>query len=394
MKGAILIFGAGELQISIIKIANELDYQTVVIDPDKNAIGQKYADFFFQVDGDDYQKTLKIAKKFEIKGIVTAATDHPILMMCKIAEELQLPFPSLVSCDTLLDKGKFKFFLKANNIAHAKGDIYSSDDKIKTEILNFPVIVKPVKNSGSRGVLKCESIDKLQSAVAECLKFCKDGTFIIEEYINGDEISVEAYVMNSKVEIVQITDKLVTSPPYNVELGHYQPSKYMNFKSEIQNMIQIIVDKLNINNCILHPELKIDKNSKFTIIEIGPRLGGDYITSMLVPLSTGINIEKIQIQIATNNAVNLFYNKRNSLISFLTFNNGGTVKKIISKKILEENFIEIVDFQTNLFVGQSINIITNSLNRYGHFILQGNNRQKLEAKSTEIMNFLENYLLK
>ena len=107
----ILIFGGGPLQLSIIKRVKKLGLKSIVIDPDKNASGKIIADEFFTVSGDDFETTKQIAEKYRVKGIVTSATDKPILMMCRIAEALKLKFPSYSSCETLLDKAKFKSFL-------------------------------------------------------------------------------------------------------------------------------------------------------------------------------------------------------------------------------------------------------------------------------------------
>src|SRR5690606_29219711 len=121
---------------------------SIVIDPDPNAPGKELADVFIPVGGQDYDATLEVAKQYRVKGVVTAATDKPILMMCRIAEELGLPFPSYQSCDTVLDKAKFKEFLKDNNLPHAEGQMFTGEVDVKGLDFTFPVITKPVVNSG------------------------------------------------------------------------------------------------------------------------------------------------------------------------------------------------------------------------------------------------------
>lgn len=393
MDTSILIFGAGELQISIIKKAKNFGFKTIVLDPNSNAVGKKYCDIFFRVDGDDFEKTLEIAKYYNVKGVVTAATDHPILMMCRIAAELKLPFPSLHSCEKLLNKGKFKQFLKENDIKHAKGSVYKVSDLIDKNQFEYPLIFKPIKNSGSRGVLKCENLEDFEETFSECAKFCKEDEIIIEEFLDGDEISIEAFVVNKIVEIIQITDKIITKPPYNVELGHIQPSVYINRRFEIQNVLQKIVDRLNLNNCILHPEIKIC-NNELIIIEIGPRLGGDNITSMLVPLSTGIDIEAVQLDIALGNEIHLELKNSNSSISYLNFSMNSIVKDIIVLEDLQSIFPDVIDFKTTLVVDEVIKPITNSLNRYGYFVIQNEDRLQLFQRSKLIMEYLSNIILK
>ena len=393
MKSSILIFGGGELQLSLIETAKSLGFFTIVIDPDSNAVAASVCDLFISVAGDDFDTTLDIAVKYDVKGIITAATDHPILMMSKISEKLNLSFPSHKSCFTLLDKGAFKEFLMSNNISHARGGVYNT--KVETENLDlkYPLIVKPLRNSGSRGVIKCLQSKKLEESIVECLKFCKDNKFIVEEFIEGEEISVEAFVSNQKVTVVQITDKEITQSPYNVELGHVQPSKYLNRIEEITKLLQKIVDLSGIDNCMLHPELKLDEQD-ITIIEIGPRLGGDFISSKLVPLSTGVSLEEILIKIATRRDFSITREEKFSAIYYLNLPPNSIINGEITEEELKEVFAEVIEFKYKLKIGDKVEKITNSLNRYGHFIIQTDSEKNVQALKKDIITFITTKLLK
>lgn len=388
MKDSILVFGGGELQYSIILKVKELGFNAVVIDPNPLAPAKNIADVFVQVGGDDFDKTLSIANQYKIKGIVTAATDHPILMMSKIASELKLAFPSFESCEMLLNKGKFKAFLKKNNLPHAKGNVFTVDSDFTSIKYNFPLIIKPVKNSGSRGVIKCNHEKDLPIAIDECVTYCKDGRFIIEEYINGDEISVEAIVVNGLVEIIQITDKIVSAPPYNVELGHIQPSKYQYREREIKNILQKIINITAFDNSVIHPEFKIDSEGNIWIIEIGTRLGGDYITSDLTPLSSGIDIELLQIFIAINKPFHFTKVDKCAAISFFNFKKGSVVCETVNENEIMELFTAVKRFCNTLTVGDTVNGITNSLERYGYFIVQCDSIQEIKYLVYTIDQFI------
>lgn len=390
MKDSILIFGGGILQLSIINRVKLAGFQSIVIDPDPKAIGKDSADIFYEVSGSDYETTKKIAQQYNVIGIVTAATDNPILMMCRLAEELNLPFPSYDSCETVLDKAKFKEFLKTNNIPHARGVMIMGAIDVDRIHMKYPLITKPLSNSGSRGVIKSNTKEELKNAIMETLMHSKDGRILIEEFIEGDEISVEALVQNKKVHILQITDKIVTPPPYNVELGHIQPSKYNDLKSEILGLLQTIVDKTGLDNCALHPELKIC-DGIITIIEIGPRLGGDYITSDLVPLSTEVNMEDQLLKIAIGLPIDFTSVNKASMISYFNFPANEIVKRKIINEQLGSNFKGLKSITFNLEEGSLIPQITNSLNRYGHFILSGDSLDELIAYKKEIENNLKSF---
>lgn len=385
---SILVFGAGELQISLIKNVKEMGYQAVVIDPNPEAKGRSVADIFEIVPADDFDATLSIAKKYNVAALVTAAADNPLPMMAKIAETLKLCFPTYDSVMSVLDKAKFKSLLLNHRILCATGSCFHVSEEPNFTNMSFPVIIKPNKNSGSRGVVKCNSITELEEGIANVRQFCKDGRYIIEEFIEGDEISVEGFVHNGKLEIIQITDKVLSPPPYNVEMAHIQPSKYINRKDEIAAYLQKIIEVTGLDNCAIHAELKIN-NKGIYIIELGPRLGGDYISSHLVPLSTGIYMEQELIKISTDSNPVFNYHHKCSLIQYLSLPPGTIMHYAESLGLLRNQFPELREFKLFLDEDQVAKQITSSLNRHGFWILSGENKEVLKARSAEINSIVQ-----
>jgi len=380
---SILIFGGGELQLSLIKTVKNMGFSTIVIDPDVNAPGKDISDLFFVVDAEDYQSTLDIAKHYKVKGIVTTATDHPIIMMAKIASKLNLRFPSVESVSTILDKVTFKNVLQNNNILCAKGySYYISERPIELD-LNYPIIIKPNRNSGSRGVFKCYSYEELLNFLPDTIKFCSDGKYLIEEYIEGDEISVEGYIYQGKLQIVQVTDKIVSNPPYNVEMGHIQPSKYRDSIEDIYYLLNRVVSATGLDNCGIHPELKVN-DSGFYLIEMGPRLGGDYITSRLVPLSTGFNIEEAIIKISIGEEPNYEFEDNAAMIKYLDIPDHTIVQKCPTENFVKEISDNVKEFSFNLKCGDVVPHITNSLDRYGYIIISCNTISEMINEVDEI----------
>ncbi len=388
---SILIFGAGELQISLIKNVKEMGYRAVVIDPNPEAEGRTAADVFEIVAADDFDATLSIAKEHDVAALVTAATDNPLPMMARIAERLNLRFPSYESVISVLDKAKFKNILQENQIPCAVGNSYHVSETPDYSRINFPVIIKPNQNSGSRGVVRCKSREELALEIKNVAKFCRDGRYIVEEFIEGDEISVEGFVHNGKLEIIQITDKVLSPPPYNVEMAHIQPSKYSNLKDKIATLLQRVIDAAGLDNCAIHPELKINSTGIY-IIELGPRLGGDFITSDLVPLSTGINMEKNLIRLALGMPLSLSCLARASMIQYLALPLGMQVKTEINESQIKSIAPTVTRFCFYLKLGDEAKLVTNSLNRHGYWIMEGpnfedinKNRQTINKRFPELL---------
>ena len=375
-KKAVLIFGVGPLQESIIKRAKKMGLYTVGIDPRADATCKDYVDAFEVVPGQDYEGHCAVVEKYGIDAIVTAATDKPLVMMARIAEKYGFPFYSVETAQWSTDKFQMKERFELGGVPHAQGRLISTAGE--AEGLVFPVIVKPRDNSGSRGVKLCRNKEELEASINEALEVSKLDTVLVEEFIEGPEYSIEGLHHDGKSEVIQFTEKKTTEFPYNVELGHIQPA---NISKENQQIIREIVSKigsaLHFENCPSHTELKINERGIF-VIETSPRLGGDYITSTLTPLSTGVNLEDELLKISLGESINpqpkaIQY----SSVRFFAFEEGCVIKHVSNEEFVK-SWPHVVDFSFNLKEGQTVNRITSSLNRYGHIILTAGNRDAIE----------------
>lgn len=380
-KKSVLIFGVGELQKSIIERAKLMGLFVVGIDPRADAVCKDAVDAFEVVGGQDYEGTLAVAKKYNVSAVVTAATDKPLVMMACVAKELDLRFYSEETAVSSTDKFQMKQRFIEGGIPCAKGSLISKVDEASD--FYFPVIAKPRDNSGSRGVILCRNVEELSDSINEALQYSKLETILVEEFIEGQEYSIEALHYDGKSEVIQFTEKTTTEFPYNVELGHKQPANLSEEqKDNIRQLISKIADCMHFENCASHTELKINDRGIF-IIETSPRLGGDYITSTLVPLSTGINIEDQLLNIALGNEVDTQTGRveKASAVCFFNFPEG-EVKYINPEiyKIKTEDNVFSLDLK--LAVGDKVNKITSSLDRYGQVIFC--------ADAIEQINYLVN----
>jgi biotin carboxylase len=171
-------------------------------------------------------------------------------------------------------------------------------DEIK-QSMKLPLIVKPADRSGSLGVTKVENLDTLKDAIDNALACSFKKQTMVEEFVGGREISVEFISYQGKHYPLQITDKVTTGAPHFVELEHHQPS---TLSAEMYAKIYTITEKalqaLSITNGASHSEYKINEDGDIYVIEIGGRMGGDFIGSDLVRLSTGYDFVKGVIEVA------------------------------------------------------------------------------------------------
>lgn len=379
-KKSILIFGVGELQRSIIRRAKLMGLFTIGIDPCADAVCKDEVDAFEIVGGQDFEGTCAIVEKYDVNAIVTAATDKPLVMMARIAEKYDFPFYSVETAQWSTDKFQMKHRFELCGVPHAKGKLISK--VAEAEGFVFPVIVKPRDNSGSRGVKLCRNAEELKVSIEEALGNSKLDTVLVEEFIEGPEYSIEGLHYDGKNEVIQFTEKKTTEFPYNVELGHKQPA---NLTEEQKTAICEIVCKIgkamNFVNCPSHTELKINERGIF-VIETSPRLGGDYITSTLTPLSTGINLEDQLLHIALGEPVDTVTGRveKASGVHFFCLPEG-RVEKIDEETINEaKNWPGIYSLNLKLKEGDEVHQITSSLNRYGEFIVEAEERSLLDKR--------------
>ena len=388
----VLVFGCGELQQSIIKRAHKKGLFVVGIDPCEDAFCKDDVDVFKVVGGQDFEGTCAVVEKYDIDAIVTAATDKPLVMMARIAEKYGFPFFSVDTSRWSTDKYQMKQRFMESGVPCAKGRLVKSIEE--TDDMFYPVIVKPRDNSGSRGVKFCRTREELVASMAEAREYSKLNSILVEEFIEGQEYSIEALHYDGKSEVIQFTEKKTTEFPYNVELGHKQPALLTDAqKDAIREIVEIIDTALQFQNCPSHTELKINERGIF-VIETSPRLGGDFITSTLVPLSTGINMEDQLLRIALGEPVDTKKGRvdRASGVEFFHFSEG-LVESIDSQIYNLTEDPDVFSLVLKLREGDYVNSITSSLDRYGEFIVQAEKRDVLDNRMHSLSKMVDRWVV-
>jgi carbamoyl-phosphate synthase large subunit len=321
---SILLIGAGEMQVPLIKRAKETGLRTIVADYDPSAPGFLYADVVSTVSTIDIEAVYKLAVAEKIDGIATSS-DYPVRTVAYVCEKMGLPGLSQESSKIVTDKFLQRECFIRNHLP-VPGYILISDikDIKKCDTLNFPLIVKPVDSSASRGVVKVEKKEFLEEAYKYSSEYSKCGNVIIEEFIEGREFSVEVLIQNDKASIIAVTEKFTDGESDNffVEEKHLIPARISESEYEgIEQIVILGIEAIGLNNAAAHVEVKLS-NIGIVIIEIAGRLGGDYITSDLVPLSTGVDMLGNVLSISLGDAINTEKTKNNYAgICFLTPNN-------------------------------------------------------------------------
>lgn len=295
----LLVFGAAEFQIPLIKRASEQGIHTCVLDINPRAEGCKYADQFFVCSLKDYEKALRIAQDYKPDGITAGMCDVAVLSVAKIARELGLPgIDPKIALKSTNKYEMIKAFTTAG-VPCPKYQYYEANDKLTIdENLTFPIIAKPIDMAGSRGINLIKTQEDLPKGISASIAASDSGKIVLEEFMVGPEVSVEIVVKDNEPYVLQITDKITSGAPHFVELGHSQPSTLPDsIKENISDVACQAVRSLEIKDAIVHAEIIITENGP-KMVELGARMGGDGIHQQLIKLSTGIDLPELAIKIA------------------------------------------------------------------------------------------------
>jgi len=303
----ILIIGAGYLQTFVIKKAKELGYFVIAIDKNPNAEGFEFCDEYKAVNIIDIDACLEYAKKMNIDGVLTAATDYGVISMAYIAEKLNLPAINLESARCI--KNKYQTRKRLSQAGADDTDFYyevSNDQEIEQvkEKIRYPVIVKPCDGSGSRGATKVESEDNFVSSCKDALGCSLSGKALVEPFITGDEYGAESFVYKGEVCVLGIMKKCMTQPPYYAELGHQIPSQLGEaLENKVKSCVTKAIKALGVNHGSINMDMLITKDGSVHIVDIGARMGGNLIGSHIIPIGTGIMYMDNMIKAAVGDEV-------------------------------------------------------------------------------------------
>lgn len=293
----IFIIGASILQLPAIQKAKKQGYYVGVADFNPNAVGIPYADEYYNVSTIDEEGVYEAAKAFGADGIMTLATDMPMRSVAYACKKLGLTGISYDTAVKATDKGEMIMAFEAHGVEHPWYYIVEDATKPLPEGITYPCITKPTDNAGSRGVMLVNSREELESALAYSSENGRSGAVIVEEYMVGPEVSVEVVVCKGVPHVLQITDKLTTGAPHFVEMGHSQPSRLpVADQEKIKDLACRAVKAVGIDNGPAHVEIMLTKDGP-KMVELGARMGGDCITTHLVPLSTGVDMIKATMDI-------------------------------------------------------------------------------------------------
>ncbi len=371
----LLVLAAGILQVPVIKKAKEMGVYVVAVDGDSNAVGLKLADKPVVANITSEEDILRIAREERIDGVIHPCSEVSMAVMGRLNDELGLSGISREMAFRATNKHLMREAFEAYGAPSPKSYCFENAEQawecFCKDLSGRDCILKPSRNSGSRGIAKISGNiyrDKFVELFKRSKSESRDNSVMLEQFVDGPEFSVEIIVWNNQVNVLTVTDKKTTEAPYFVELGHNQPSVFPNETVKIIEDAAIAgVKALAVNNCACHAEIKVQDGIAY-IMEIGARLGGDFISTELTHLSTGIDMVAASINCALGVEPNIepIEDKRGVCIRYFC-PQPGKLLSISNTDMLDDS--RVYNWEIYRKIGDMIPNVTSSLCRSGHVIV-------------------------
>jgi biotin carboxylase len=368
-KKRIAIVGANLPLLNFYKRAKIIGYEIHAFAWEDEAVCRSIADFFYPISFTHVDDIVKVCQEKNIQGVTSFSLEsaRPYVYQLCIKMGWHVPSQKCQFLSTNKLTMRNAFIQSEVSVPHF---IETSDRGVAIDF--FPVIVKPIDSGGSRGVTKVDDQTTLAAAIDRAKAYSPSNQVLVEQFIDGEEYSVEAMSYNGVHHIVAITEKVTTGSPYFVELAHFQPADLTPRRTAAVNRLTIeALNALDYTEGPSHTELKFDQSGSCYIIEVGLRLGGDFITSDLVRLSSGYDMVQASLELACGNFVAPSLNEGN--FSGVYFKAPQTSKLWARIEELKQSdfCVEAEDW------GNMGGDISESADRQGYFIYQNAQRLKL-----------------
>ena len=390
----LLVLAAGILQLPIIKRAKEMGCYVIAADGDPNAMGFACADKAICANIVSEEDMLKIALEEKIDGVIHPCSEVSMAVMGRINDEMNLSGITREQAIKATNKYMMRQAFEAYGAPSPISILTASADHAWTVFdtqFSDLAILKPSRNSGSRGVAKIHkgiSKEEFVGWYYKALDESRDRTVLIEQFIDGPEFSVEIIVWDNTVNVLAVTDKKTTRSPHLVELGHNQPSRFSD------EVVALVIDAavsgvkaLGVNSCACHAEVKVQEGKAY-LMEVGARMGGDFISTVLTQLSSGVDMIAAAVNCALGLEPNLQPTDECSGVCIRYFTpKPGVLMDIKNADVL--NHPSVYDSAIYCKVGDVVHDVTSSLSRCGHVIVTAENADLAVEQAEELVSSVE-----
>lgn len=376
-----LVLCGGKPQIALIDELKKRGIFAILADGNEKAAAVPYADKFYKVSTLDIDGVEKVAVKENVDMILSVCADQMLLVAAQLSEKLDLPcYIDYETAKNVSSKEYMKKIFVEHDIPTAKYIVGNNVSYEFIKDLGFPLIVKPVDCYSSRGVKKVENYDELVTAFEIAMNYSRTGTAIVEEFIDGPELSVDIYVENGKVNILCIRslDKIPNSEKFIICRGNYPAKITEKTRDRVQEVAQKIADAFGLKNTPMLIQMKIN-DEQIHILEFCARTGGG-IKYRLLPKVSGFDVVKAVLDLTLGEKPHVELNRLDAYIidEFLYCNSGVFDHAEGFEELLKSGIIDHYEIYKPR--GYSFGEVNSSGDRMGYFSVVADTEEELRRK--------------
>lgn len=387
MEKNVIILPGTRWQIPLVKKIKKRGYRAVVFDYYDNQPAYEYADEYQLVDIHNKEKVLELAKKYFPVAVISDECDIATPTIAWVSKRLGKPSIGMNMAELYTNKYAMREFCKENGL---KSPIYYKCSEVQAAVEIFrgfgkKMIMKPLDSNSSRGIYSVESEKDIFTHFEESLSYSKsEKSILLEEYIEGEEFSIDGLKTDDKFFPLSISKKYHFS--YNENLDQALIFSYFNDEYDYDALRRVNEDfivRSGLEFGLTHAEYKFF-NGSYYLIEIGARGGGNLISSVINPNLYGIDTQEILIDWATGSKIKTGdirytdgYKERCSWLEFFdTQGKEGKLKEIRGLDVLKSNKC-IKSFHFFHSIGDTIGKAKDGGTRLGYYIACCDSSQEL-----------------
>ncbi|MCR5357955.1 MAG: ATP-grasp domain-containing protein [Lachnospiraceae bacterium] len=298
----ILVLGTGNAQKDLIQYCKDKGMYVIAASNAAGGAAQEFADEFCLNDIVDAEAIKKLAVDKKADIIYSIGSDVAMPTVTGVSAELKLP--CFVSYDTALVCNHKNMLRELLNKKGVKGNIpYQMMEDAGEEIkVPFPAVIKPSDSQGQRGVMRVENEDEVRKNFEHALKYSREKKVVLEQYIDGVEISVNVFLEKGELKFYLISDRGIWDEyPGGLIHEHFIPSRYENDElvaGRIKELVVNVLDAIGLTDGPGYFQIKVDKDGIPYLIEVTPRLDGCHMWR-LIKHSTGVDLLDASVKLLT-----------------------------------------------------------------------------------------------
>ena len=377
-----LVLAGGLPQIELIKQLKNRGFTTVLVDGNDKAIARPFADVFYKIQIMDPVAVKEVAEKEKVDFLISVCADQVLLICAQVSEELGLPcYIDYETAQYVSDKKLMKKVFWDKNIPTSRYVELSVLDWSQIEDLKFPMVVKPVDAYSSRGVRKVLNREELEIYFAEAAKISRTGGVIVEEFCQGEEISVDIFVEDGKAKLLCISnsEKINDADRFIIFRGRFPANVSEKLTEKVQIVAQQIADAFGIKNAPMLIQMITD-GENVSVLEFCARTGGN-MKYLLIRRASGVDVVKavIDLTLGIKPEIEVKSPENKYIVNDFIYCKPGIYDHVEGfEEMLEQGYI--TDYHVIRPVGMEIMGVRSSSDRIAGFTVQADSLEEFNRK--------------